>query len=47
VFVPEQSTVAVVIRVGIGLKMASTASAHLDLAGFGQYLGPLANNKHM
>jgi hypothetical protein len=44
VFVPEQATVVVAIKVGTGLKMAPIASAHLNWTGVGQYLGPLANN---
>jgi len=47
VFVPEQSIVVVVIKVGTGSKMAPTASGHLDWTVVGRYLGPLAKNKNM
>lgn len=40
----EQLTVVVAIKVEIGLEMPSTASAHLNLTGVGQYLGPSAGN---
>lgn len=43
-FVPEQATVVVAIKVGTGLKMAPIASAHLNWTGVGQYLGPLKAN---
>jgi hypothetical protein len=45
VFVPEQLTVAVAIKVGTGSKMAPNVSAHLNWTGIGRYLGPLANSK--
>ena len=46
-FVLEQATIAAAIKVGIGSKMASTASAHLNLTAVGQYLGLLANIRNM
>lgn len=44
-FVPEQLTVVVAIKVGTGSKMAPIVSAHLNWTGIGRYLGPLANSK--